>query len=118
MMKYPSISASLLASLFFLQGCSEKIDIEITQQVASPDGNLVATVFVKKGDATLPQMVDVYLGAKGDEIPAFGNVFRGDHSEKAQVVWLDNKKLVIISDAEPFLLMKEYAGVNFELRRK
>lgn len=117
-MKYLSIPAILLVSFFLLQGCSDKIDTEITQQVASPDGALVATVFIKKGDATLPLMVDVYLGGKGDDIPAFGNVFRGNHSEKAQVVWLDNKKLVIISDAEPFLLMKEYSGVSFELRQK
>ncbi|MBK1815605.1 hypothetical protein JIN84_08260 [Luteolibacter yonseiensis] len=102
--------------MLFLQGCSEKLETKIIQQAESPDGSLVATVFIKEGDATLPLMVDVYLGAKGDEIPAFGNVFRGNHSEKARVAWVDNKKLEIISDSEPFLLMKEYAGVNFELK--
>ena len=117
-MKYLSITAIMLISFLLLQGCSEKIDTVITQQAASPDGTLVATVFIKEGDATMPLMVDVYLGGKGDDIPAFGNVFRGNHSEKAQVVWQDNKHLVITSEAEPFLLMKVYAGVNFELRQK
>ena len=88
-MEYLSNSAILLVSFFLLQGCSDKIDTEITQQVASPDGALVATVFIKKGDATLPLMVDVYLGAKGDDIPAFGNVFRGNHSEKATLEYFE-----------------------------
>lgn len=107
-----------MLAMLGLQGCSHESEIDIIQEVASPDGSLVATVFKTKGDATVSLGVDVYLGVKGDVIPNYGNVFRGNHSEKAQVSWIDSKNLVIITDADVFLLMKEYAGVTFELRKK
>lgn len=110
------ISKSLVLMFFCLQGCSREPEIDVIQEVASPDGNLVATVFKTKGDATVPLGVNVYLGGKGDKIPNYGNVFRGTHSENAQISWVDNKNLIIRTDAEVFLLMKEYAGVTFELR--
>ena len=112
------ISKSLVLMFFCLQGCSREPEIDVIQEVASPDGNLVATVFKTKGDATVPLGVNVYLGGKGDKIPNYGNVFRGTHSEKAQISWVDNKNLIIRTDAEVFLLMKEYAGVTLELHGK
>ena len=114
-----NIARKLLILIFIgFQSCSRKSEIDIIQKVASPDGNLVATVFKAHGDATVTQGVNVYLGGKDDMIPNYGNVFRGIHSEKAQVSWVDDKNLAIYTDAEVFLLMKEYAGVTFELRRK
>lgn len=109
---------SLILFILDFQSCSRDSNHNIIQKVDSPDGNLIATVFTTKGDATVPLGVDVCLSGKDDVIPARGNVFRGSHSEHAQVFWIDNKNLVISTDAEVFLLMKEYSGVTFELRRK
>ena len=112
------ISKLLLLIFLGLQSCSHESEKDIIQEIASPDGNLVATVFKTQGDATVALGVNVYLGGKGDAVPNYGNVFRGTHSDKAQVSWVDNKHLVISTDAKVFLLMKEYSGVTIELREK
>lgn len=110
-----ALSLSLLA--FVLQGCSDGCKNTVVQAVVSPDGALAATAFTRDCGATTAQTVQVYLGAKSDAVPDAGNVFRGTHSGKVTVQWHGDKKLLITTDAETFLLMKEYAGVSIELLR-
>jgi Family of unknown function (DUF5412) len=107
---------AFISAFLIVQNCSGDFSNTIIQKVDSPDGKLVATVFTTNGDATVPFVVNVTITGKGEVVPTSGNIFRGIHSENAKVFWVENKKLVICTDAEVFLLMKEYAGVVFELR--
>ncbi len=108
--------AFLFSLLCFLtQGCSDGCKNTVIQTAVSPDGTLAATVFTRDCGATTSQTVQVYLGGKVEAVPDVGNVFRGTHSGKATVQWQGDKKLASITDAETFLLMKEYEGVSIEL---
>jgi hypothetical protein len=102
---------------FCLLGCSDECENVIVQKLDSPDGKLRATVFSRNCGATTSESVHIYMGGIEDSIPDSGNVFRGVHSAKAKVSWLGNSKILISTDAETFLIMKEYAGVEFELHR-
>jgi hypothetical protein len=106
-----------LPLIMVLPSCSDGCRNTPIQEVFSPDKTMRVCVFSRDCNATVPHTVHVHLGAPKEDIPDLGNIFRGTHSATASVHWEGNHKLVIRTSAKPFLLMKEYSGVAFELRQ-
>lgn len=72
-------------------------------------------MFVKNCGAAAPFALHVYLGPVGDKDFEMGNVYRGEHSNKGSIRWENNNRLIITSEAETILLMKNYFGVEFSV---
>jgi hypothetical protein len=84
-----------------LTGCSFiTCDNSIVKEVTSPDGEYVATAFIRDCGATTSFSPQVYLRKKGEKVGEKGNVFIGNHSESINVEWLSSQELRISSDCE------------------
>jgi Family of unknown function (DUF5412) len=114
-MKLIIILASLI--LFCMVSCSEKASFKVLQKIQSPDKNFVATVFTIEGDATVPLNVHIFLGSEDESnFSSGGNIFRGIHSDKAMVSWVDNTRLNIVTDSDSTLLMNKIYGISIFLK--
>jgi hypothetical protein len=80
----------------------------------SPDGQYIATAFIRDCGATTAQSPQVYLRRIGEPLSEAGNVFIGNHSDEIQVKWLSASKLVVYSNCEVVRHETNYNGVLVE----
>ena len=84
-----------------LTGCSFiTCENTIIKEVTSPNGEYVATAFIRDCGATTCFSPQVYLRKKGEKIEEKGNVFIGNHSQSINMEWLSSQELRISSDCE------------------
>ena len=112
-----ALRIALFFLLIFLISCGDQCVNTTVNSLTSPDGTFRACAFMRNCGATTGYSVHVFIGAQDDSTPIVGNVFRGTKSQNIEIEWENDHSLIIRTDAEIFLLMKHYAGIDFTLRR-
>jgi hypothetical protein len=105
----------LLSFAFFvLAGCGVPCKNTTQAEVTSPDGNYVATAFIRNCGATTSFGPQVHLHPVGERAANIGNVFIGDHSDRIQIQWLSATHLVIYSDCAVVQHVTNYHGITVQ----
>jgi hypothetical protein len=108
-------SALVNVGLFLTSGCVDPCSNTVVNEIVSPDGNFVATAFIRDCGATTDFSPQVELRPTGQKFGKVGNVYVGNHSDNIHVIWQSNTQLVIQCDAFIVNRLTNYQGVLIEV---
>jgi hypothetical protein len=123
-MKHWRAISLVLASILLLMGCSEGMDWEriSRQDIPSPDGRHIATVFVMCCHCTTGDFPQLSVRDPGVGLEDHGNAFRGDAGEAITARWTSPTNLVVCfysSDGPPLTLPQStnFNGVRVDFEK-
>ena len=91
----------------------------VKQEAKSPDGNYVATAFVRDCGATTAFTAQVHVRKAGTKMEDTGNVYRGYLSDDIGLTWLSSTHLIITSGCQEVRFhLTNFHGITIDRARR
>jgi hypothetical protein len=92
-----------------ISSCINFAENDIIKSIVSPDEKYVAVSFIRSAGATTSFSPQVSILSKSKKLQnKSGNIFIGDNSKYIDILWEDNKTLIIYHNCKADKIFKQY----------